>query len=81
MKIMKNIGLSLSFLVLLSGFEYAEDRVPHKLVIQVSTDDLRTWKMELNNAVNLQKLYGIDNVEIEVVAYGPGFGLVTTKSS
>ena len=53
---------------------------PHKLVIQVSTDDARTQKIALNNAVNLQKLYGMDNVDIEVVAYGPGLGILTTKS-
>lgn len=52
----------------------------HKLVIQVSTDDPRTQTIALNNAVNLQKLYGIDNVEIEIVAYGPGLGLLTAKS-
>lgn len=52
----------------------------HKLVIQVSTDDPRTQKIALNNAVNLQKLYGPDNVAIEVVAYGPGLGLLTKKS-
>ena len=52
----------------------------HKLVIQVSTDDARTQKIALNNAVNLQKIYGMDNVAIEIVAYGPGLGLLTTKS-
>ena len=52
----------------------------HKIVIQVSTDDPRTQKIALNNAVNLQKQYGIDNVEIEIVAYGPGLGLMTKKS-
>ncbi len=52
----------------------------HKLVIQVSTDDPRTQKIALNNAVNLQKLYGIDNITIEIVAYGPGLGLLTPKN-
>jgi intracellular sulfur oxidation DsrE/DsrF family protein len=52
----------------------------HKLVIQVSTDDPRTQKMALNNVVNLQKHYGIDNIDIEIVAYGPGLGLVTSES-
>ena len=52
----------------------------HRLVIQVSTDDARTQKIALNNAVNLQKVYGIDNVDIEIVAYGPGLGLLTKKS-
>jgi len=52
----------------------------HKLVIQVSTDDLKTQKIAMNNAVNLQKLYGMDNIEIEIVAYGPGLKMLTAKS-
>ncbi|MGD8567985.1 MAG: DsrE family protein [Gammaproteobacteria bacterium] len=52
----------------------------HKMVIQVSTDDARTQKIALNNAVNLQKLHGMDNVDIEIVAYGPGLGLLTPKN-
>ena len=59
----------------------AEQVIPHKLVIQVSTDDVRTQKIALNNAANLQKLYGLDNVIIEVVAYGPGLDLLTTESA
>ena len=62
------------------GTAMAEDAGGHKLVIQVSTDDPVTQKIALNNAVNLQKLYGMDNVTIEVVAYGPGLGLLTEKS-
>jgi len=54
--------------------------IKNKLVIQVSTDDPRTQKIALNNAANLQKLYGMDNVVIEIVAYGPGLGLLTEKS-
>ncbi len=60
---------------------FAEQDMAHKLVIQVSTDDVRTHRMALNNAVNLQKLYGLDNVIIEVVAYGPGLDLLTTESA
>jgi len=52
----------------------------HKIVIQVSTDDPRTQKIAMNNAVNLQKHYGIDNIAIEIVAYGPGLGMLTSKS-
>jgi len=58
----------------------AAEGAKHKLVIQVSTDDPRTQKIALNNAVNLQKIYGLDDVDIEIVAYGPGLGLLTTKN-
>jgi len=57
----------------------AED-APHKVVIQVSTDDPRTQTIALNNAVNLQKALGQDNVQIEIVAYGPGLGMLTNDS-
>jgi len=58
--------------------EKEEER--HQLVIQVSTDDPRTQKIAMNNAVNLQKLYGIDNVDIEIVAYGPGIGMLSSEN-
>lgn len=56
------------------------DGAKHKLVIQVSTDDPRTQTIAMNNAVNLQKLYGVDNVDIEIVGYGPGLSMLTAKS-
>jgi uncharacterized protein len=53
----------------------------HKVVIQVSSDDAKTQELALNNAVNLQKVYGIDNITVEVVAYGPGLSILTEKYS
>ena len=58
---------------------FAADDV-HKLVIQVSTDDLRTQNIAMNNAVNMQKALGQDNIIIEIVAYGPGLSMLTPKS-
>lgn len=72
--------LGLSFLFGAAGTVVAEEEKQHRLVIQVSSNDPVTQKIALNNAVNLQKLYGMDNVNIEIVAYGPGLGLLTTKS-
>ncbi len=69
----------LVLLLTVTSFAQAGE-VKNKLIIQVSTDDPRTQKIALNNAVNLQKYYGIDNIIIEVVAYGPGLGLLTKKS-
>jgi intracellular sulfur oxidation DsrE/DsrF family protein len=67
-------------LLFVTGLAVAEDAKPHKLVIQVSTDDKRTQTIAMNNAVNLQKHYGPENVDIEIVAYGPGLGMLTAKS-
>lgn len=63
------------------AFASSDDGPKHRIVIQVSSDDQRTQKIALNNAVNLQKALGQDNVAIEIVAYGPGLSLLTKKSS
>jgi len=72
--------LMLSSMLMFSAQLSADSHTKNKIVIQVSTDDPRTQKIALNNAVNMQKLYGIDNIDIEIVAYGPGLGLLTSKS-
>lgn len=59
----------------------AQGAAHNRIVIQVSTDDPRTQTIALNNAVNLQQEYGMDNIDIEVVAYGPGLGLLTTAGN
>ena len=57
-----------------------EDKAPEgtttKLVIQISEDDASKQHLALSNVYNLQKFYGMDNIEIEVVAYGPGISLL-----
>lgn len=77
---MKNISCSLlvvAFSLLFSGLALAEKQ---KLVIQVSTADPMTQKIALNNAVNVQTSLGLDNVDVEIVAYGPGLSLLTRNS-
>ena len=72
-------GLTLFLLLLGAQPLNAADAV-HKLVIQVSTDDVRTHNIAMNNAVNLQKALGQVNIIIEIVAYGPGLTMLTPKS-
>ena len=63
-----------------STFVQASDDM-RKIVIQVSTDDVRTQNIAMNNAINLQKAVGQDNILIEIVAYGPGLTMLTPNSS
>ena len=56
----------------------ADDKA--KMVIQVSDNDPGKWNLALNNAKNVQKDMGKDNVEIEIVAYGPGIGMLKGES-
>ena len=52
----------------------------HRLVIQINKNDAEMQDHILSNIVNLQKHYGMDHIDIEVVAYGPGIWLLTDKS-
>jgi intracellular sulfur oxidation DsrE/DsrF family protein len=80
-KYIKSVLVPLTFLMMLitGSSAFAADDV-RKLVIQVSTDDVRTQNIAMNNAVNLQKALGQDNIIIEIVAYGPGLNMMTPKS-
>lgn len=51
-----------------------------KLVVQVSESNPATWNLALNNIRNVQKDLGKDNVEVEIVAYGPGIGMLKADS-
>ena len=52
----------------------------NRVVIQVSDGDAAKWNLALNNARNLQTDLGPNNVEIEIVAYGPGIGMLKLDS-
>jgi intracellular sulfur oxidation DsrE/DsrF family protein len=47
-----------------------------KVIFQVSDADPRKWSLALNNAANVQEDLGKQNVVIELVAYGPGIGML-----
>jgi intracellular sulfur oxidation DsrE/DsrF family protein len=53
---------------------------PNRVVMQVSDNDPGKWNLALNNAKNLQADLGTGNVEIEIVAYGPGIAMLKADS-
>lgn len=52
----------------------------NRVVIQVSDADPAKWNLALNNARNLQADLGASNVDVEIVAYGPGIGMLKLDS-
>ena len=52
----------------------------NRVVIQVSDADPGKWNLALNNAKNLQSDLGAANVDLEIVAYGPGIGMLKMDS-
>ncbi|HTD04197.1 DsrE family protein [Undibacterium sp.] len=47
-----------------------------RVVFQVSDNDQAKWNLTLNNVKNIQTALGADNVDIEIVAYGPGISML-----
>jgi intracellular sulfur oxidation DsrE/DsrF family protein len=58
----------------------AQAAKPMRVVVQVSESDPKVWNLALNNARNAQKDVGAANIEIEVVAFGPGLGMLRDDS-
>lgn len=69
-------ALSLAAPAVLADNAAAKNRV----VLQVSDNDPGKWNLALNNARNLQTDLGAQNVEIEIVAYGPGISMLKAES-
>jgi hypothetical protein len=74
---MKRFFLSV-FLSLLAFSAIGQQK--QRVVIQVSDADPAKWTLALNNARNVQQDLGKDNVQIEIVAYGPGLAMLKAES-
>jgi len=48
----------------------------HRIVIEVNVEGPERWEGILNNVDNLQKAFGADKVQIEVVSHARGLGLL-----
>src|SRR5438445_13827301 len=71
--------LSIAFAA--SGF--AADTKPHRVAIQVNQNDPQVMNLALNNATNVIEYYRGKNedVEIDIVAYGPGLHMLRADTS
>jgi intracellular sulfur oxidation DsrE/DsrF family protein len=58
----------------------AQQAAKQKVIFQVSDADPAKWNLALNNARNVQAELGKDNVQIEIVAYGPGLDMLKAGS-
>ncbi len=52
-----------------------------QVVFQVSDDDAKKWNLALNNAKNVQQELGAKNIDVEIVVYGPGIGMLKFEST
>lgn len=75
------IALGMALVVTQPVFAAEGQPQEHKVVIQISSGDEATQTLALNNAVNVQTEYGPENIEVEVVAYGPGLSVLTNNNT
>ena len=78
---MIKFGLVLTAAFCAVAFAQSASTPANKVVMQVSDGDPGKWNLALNNARNLQADLGAKNVEIEIVAYGPGIGMLKSDSA
>jgi len=76
------LALAAALLIVGTAATAAAQAIPqrNRVVIQVSDADPEKWNLALNNARNLQTDLGSNNVQIEIVAYGPGIGMLKLDS-
>jgi uncharacterized protein len=53
----------------------------HKAVFQVSDADPQKWNLTLNNVRNVADDLGQEAVDLEIVVYGPGIGMLKSDSA
>jgi intracellular sulfur oxidation DsrE/DsrF family protein len=59
------------------------DKKPHRLVLQVNTNDAAVMNLALNNATNVAQFYKDlgEKVNIEIVTFGPGLHMLRDDTS
>ena len=74
--------LALAMLTTTAAFApaQAQQSVRPKVVVQMSDGDQAKWNLALNNMRNMQAELGAANIDIELVVYGPGIGMVKADS-
>jgi hypothetical protein len=87
MRVQSRVTLFLAALLLvpttLATPSSAADPVHHRLAIQVNQNDPAVMNLALNNAVNVVQHYSAagEEVEIEIVTYGPGLHMLREDTS
>ena len=67
----------------LSAATAQDAKKPHRLAVQVDVNDAAAMNLALNNVVNVARHYTAqgDEVEIEIVAFGPGLHMLRDDTS
>ena len=81
--IIRSALLAFAVALLALNSAHADSTKPHRVVIQVDQNDPEVMNLVLNNAKNVIESYRAKNqdVDVEVVAYGPGLNMLRDDTS
>jgi hypothetical protein len=76
-------GIATLAAIAIAPASFANDAKTHRIAIQVDQNDPQVMNLALNNATNIIDYYRTKNedVEIDVVIYGPGLEMLRADSS
>ena len=74
-------GSALTGAMLASALPASAQKTGNRVVFQVRDNDPARWALTLNNVRNVQLDLADDGVDVEIVAYGPGIGMLKGDSS
>jgi uncharacterized protein len=74
------VAVAIVLLAAVAAAQTQQGTTRSRVVIQVSDGETMKWNLALNNAHNLQAELGAANIDIEIVAYGPGIGMLKLDS-
>ena len=79
----RSLLVALAVGLLAASGAVAEGAKPHRIAIHVDQNDPAVMNMALNNAKNVIEYYRAKNedVEVEIVAYGPGLHMLREDTS
>ena len=79
---MKKTILTLIAMILVLTFAaVSQTTQKHRVVLQINVDSPDSWNQLFGNIGNIQKSFGADKIQIEVVTYGKGLGLLLKTNS
>src|SRR5215475_8564937 len=79
----RRLATAILFSIALAAPALADDAKPHRIAIQIDQNDPQLMNMVLNNANNVIKYYQgkHEDVDVEIVAYGPGLHMLRSDDS
>jgi uncharacterized protein len=81
--VLRSLFAALAIGLLATGAHAQAAGKPHRIVIQVDQNDPALMNLALNNAQNVMQYYRDkgEDVDIEIVAYGPGLNMLRADTS